>query len=87
MHAALAVVGTKMVAGDFSFFSKPVIQLYLDLWASIGGGRGGHVPPTFYQGGDNISIPPPTFFIERKLRNTKRAALVQPGRDAPQIQE
>ena len=51
-------------------------------------GTGGHVPPTFYQGGDNISIPPPpTFFIERKLRNTKRAALVQPGRDAPQIQE
>ena len=33
----------------------------LDAWAQLGGGQGGHVPPTFLGGGDIICFVPPTF--------------------------
>ena len=36
--------------------------------ASIGGGRGGRVPPTFQRGGQHMNCPPPPLFSSEKLR-------------------
>ena len=43
------------------FIATEYIVSYVHAWALFGGGRGGHVPPTFLPPGDILCFVPPTF--------------------------